>query len=94
MPPIRSLASAYYTLLAIFISLHGEIMSPYSYYKKKKLVYIIITALSNHQPSFCFKYTKANIHFLYNIHLIPINKYTFSIFSCLVVFLHSLGINT
>ena len=44
MPPIRSLASVYYILLAASISLDGEIMSPYSYYAKKGLVYITIIA--------------------------------------------------
>ena len=44
MPPIRSLASVYCVLLATFISLDGEIISPYSYYAKKGLVYITITA--------------------------------------------------
>ena len=45
MPPIRSLASIYYVLLATSISLNGEIISPYSYCVKKGLVYVIITAL-------------------------------------------------
>ena len=45
MPLIRSLASIYYVLLAAFISLNGEIISPYSYYTKKGLVCITITAL-------------------------------------------------
>ena len=47
MPPIRSLASIYCALLAISISLNGEIMSPYSYYTKKGLVYIAIIAPFN-----------------------------------------------
>ena len=42
---IRSLASVRCVLLAVFISLNGEIMSPYSYYAKKGLVYITIIAL-------------------------------------------------
>ena len=42
MPPIRSLASIRYVLLAISISLNGEIMSPYSHYAKKGLVCVII----------------------------------------------------
>ena len=45
MPFIRSLASVCCILLAISISLNGEIMSLYSYYTKKGLVYITITAL-------------------------------------------------
>ena len=48
MPPIRSLASVRRVLLATSISLDGEIMSPYSYYAKKGLVYIIITAPSSY----------------------------------------------
>ena len=44
MPFIRFLASVYYILLATSISLNSEIMSPYSYYTKKGLVYITIIA--------------------------------------------------
>ena len=77
MPFIRSLASIYYILLTISISLNGEIMSPYSYYTKKGLVYITIIALSSYQPSFYFKYTKANTYSLYNVRLVFTNKYTF-----------------
>ena len=44
MPLIRSLASIYYALLAISISLNGEIISPYSYYAKKGLICVTITA--------------------------------------------------
>ena len=44
MPPIRSLASIYYVLLAASISLDGEIMSPYSCYTKKGLICVTITA--------------------------------------------------
>ena len=42
MPPIRSFVSKRCTLLAAFISLNGEIISPYLRYIKKGLVYIII----------------------------------------------------
>ena len=42
MPLIRSFAFKRWALLAISISLDGEIISPYSYYAKKGLVYIII----------------------------------------------------
>ena len=45
MPFVKSLASIYYILLATLISLNGEIISPYSCYTKKGLVYITITAL-------------------------------------------------
>ena len=42
MPFIRSFTSKRCTLLTTSISLDGEIISPYSYYIKKGLVYIII----------------------------------------------------
>ena len=81
MPFIRFLASEYYTYIVILILSLGVIISIYSYYTKKKLVYIIIIALSSHQPSFYFKYTKANTHSLCNVRLVSINKYI-SGFSC------------
>ena len=45
MPPIRSLASKYYTYIITLILLLGVIMPIYSYYTKKKLVYVTITAI-------------------------------------------------
>ena len=80
MPFIRSLASMYCVLLAAFISLDSEIMSPYSYYAKKGLVYITIIAFFSYQPSSYFKCTKANTYFLCNVCLIFINKYIFRFF--------------
>ena len=80
MPSIRSLASVYYILLAASISLNGEIMSPYSYYAKKGLVYIIIIIPFSYQPSSYSKCIKANTHSLYNIRLVSINKYIFRFF--------------
>ena len=77
MPLIRSLASVRYVLLAASISLDSEIMSPYSHYIKKGLVYIIITALSSHQFSSYSKYTKANTRSLCDVRLVFTNKYTF-----------------
>ena len=77
MPPIRSLVFVYCVLLTASISLDSKIISPYSCYVKKGLVCIIIIALSNYQPSFYSKYTKANTYLLYNIHLVFTNKYTF-----------------
>ena len=77
MPFIRSLTSIYYILLAASISLNSEIMSPYSHYTKKGLVYITITAFFSCQPSSYSKYTKANTCSLCNIHLVSTNKYTF-----------------
>ena len=77
MPFIRSLASVYCILLTTSISLNSEIMSLYSYYIKKGLVYITIITLFNYQPSSYFKCTKANTCFLYNIRSVSTNKYTF-----------------
>ena len=77
MPPIRSLASVYYILLAISISLNSEIMSLYSYYAKKGLVYITIIALFNCQPSSYSKCTKANTCLLCDMCLVSTNKYIF-----------------
>ena len=94
MPPIKSSASKRYTLLATSISLNGEIISPYSYYTKKGLVCVAITVLFSCQPSFCFKYTKANIYASYNMHLVSVNKYI-SLFSVILFCLSpSLGMNT
>ena len=77
MPLIRSLASVYYILLAISISLNGEIMSPYSHYAKKGLIYITIIAFSSRQPFSYSKCTKANIYSLYDVRLVFTNKYIF-----------------
>ena len=77
MPFIRSLASVYYILLTISISLNSEIINPYFYYAKKGLVYITITALFSRQPSSYFKCTKVNTCFLYNMCLVFTNKYIF-----------------
>ena len=77
MPFIRSLASIYRALLAASISLNGEIISPYSRYAKKGLLYIIIIAPFSRQPSSYFKYTKANTHSLCNVRSVSTNKYIF-----------------
>ena len=77
MPPIRSLASVCYILLAASISLNSEIMSPYSYYVKKGLVYIAIIAFFSYQPSFYFKYIKANTYSLCDVYSVFTNKYIF-----------------
>ena len=45
MPPIRSSAFKYRILLTASISFNGEIISPYSRYIKKELVYIAIISL-------------------------------------------------
>ena len=47
MPFIKSLVSKHYTRVVVIIFLLGEIMSLYSYYMEKGLVYITITAPSN-----------------------------------------------
>ena len=77
MPFIRSLASVRYILLATSISLNSEIMSPYSYYAKKGLVYITIITPFSYQPSSYSKCTKANTCSLYNMRLVSTNKYIF-----------------
>ena len=77
MPFIRSLVSVRHILLAASISLNGEIMSPYSYYAKKGLVYITIITPFSCQPSSYSKYTKANTYSLYNIRSVFTNEYTF-----------------
>ena len=77
MPPIRFSTLKRYTLFTISISFNKEIISPYSYYIKKGLVYIIIISLFNRQSFFYFKYTKANICLLCNMRLVPLNKYRF-----------------
>ena len=77
MPLIRSLASIYYVLLTVSISLDSKIMSPCSYYAKKGLVYITIITLFSCQPSSYFKYIKANIYSLCNIRSVSTNKYIF-----------------
>ena len=77
MPFIRLSIFKCYTLLAISISLNGEIISPYSYYVKKGLVYIIIINPFSRQPSFYTKCTKLNTYMLYNMRLVSLNKYMF-----------------
>ena len=77
MPPIRSSTFKYYALLIISISLDREIINPYFRYIKKGLVCIIIISLFSCQPFFCSKCTKANIYLLYDVRLVPFNKYKF-----------------
>ena len=78
MPPIRSSASKRYALLAIFISLDREIISPYSYYIKNGLVCIIIIDFFSRQPSSYMECTKLNTYAIYNVRLVSLNKYIFS----------------
>ena len=77
MPLIRSFISKRCTLLATSISLNGEIISPYSYYAKKGLMYIAIIFPANYQPSFYSKYTKANTRSSCDMRSVPFNKYRF-----------------
>jgi len=46
MPPIRFLLSNYYNRLVVTILSLGKVIPSYSYYIEKKLLYIVITALS------------------------------------------------
>ena len=65
MPPIKSSVfkhSAHHSKLVAVILLLGEIMPIYSYYAKKKLVYITIAAPFSCQPFFYTKCTKLNIY--------------------------------
>ena len=94
MPSIKSSVSAYYALLIISIFLNSKIISPYSYYTKKKLVYIIILTLFSYQPSSYLKCIKANIYTLYNIRLVSINKYIFLVSVILFYLSYSLSVNT
>ena len=82
MPPIRLSTSERYALLTISIFLDGKIMSPYSYYIKKGLVYIAIISLISRQPSSCFKYIKANTRLSCNVRSVLFNKYRFSYYAC------------
>ena len=75
MPLIRFLVSKYRTYIVLVILLLGEIMPTYSYYIKKKLVYIIIIALFSHQPSSYIKCIKLNIYSSYNVKLVFNTKY-------------------
>ena len=80
MPSIKSSVLVYYTLLAVSISLNSEIIDSCSYYIKKGLVYITITASSSCQPFFYLECTKSNTYSSCNIYLVSTNKYTFLIF--------------
>ena len=70
MPPIKSSVSEYsacHSKLVAVILLLSKIISTYSCYTEKGLIYIIITALFSRQS---FSYTeciKLNIYTLYNI---------------------------
>ena len=77
MPFIRLFTLERCTLFIASISFNREIISPYSYYAKKGLVYIIIISPFSCQLSFYSKYTKANTRLLCDVRLVPLNKYIF-----------------
>ena len=77
MPPIRSSASKRRAFLAISISFNKKIISSYSYYTKKGLVYIIIIDFFSRQPFSCMECTKLNTYMLYNMRLVSLNKYIY-----------------
>ena len=77
MPPIRSLAFKYHIYIVAVILLLSEIIPSCSYYKEKKLVYIIITAPFSCQPSFYIKYTKLNIYLSCNVKSVSNAEYIF-----------------
>ena len=76
MPPIRSTASKRCALLAVSISLDGEIMSSYSRYARKGLIYVAITDLFGRQSLFYTKCTKSNPYISCDVRLVSLNKYT------------------
>ena len=80
MPFIKSLASKCYVYIITLILLLSVIMPIYSYYVKRKLVYIIIAALFSYQPSSCSEYTKLNIYIFYNVKSVSNAKYIFFIY--------------
>ena len=70
MPPIKSSISERCAYIVTMILLLSKIMPTYSRWVLKGLVYIIITALSNRQPSFYTKCTKLNIRLFCDIRLV------------------------
>ena len=81
MPPIRSTVFKRCTLLTTSISLDKEIISPYSRYIKKGLVYIIIINSFSRQPSSYTKYTKPNTYISCNMYSVSLNKCIFFAYS-------------
>jgi hypothetical protein len=75
MPPIRYSLSNYYNRLVTTILSLGVIISSYSRYIEKKLVYIAIAALSGYQPSSYAKCTRANIRLSCNVRSVSNAKY-------------------
>ena len=77
MPPTRSSASRHYNKLITLILSISKVMPSCSYYIKKGLVYIIITAPSSRQPLSYTKCIKVNICLSYNIYSISNTKYIY-----------------
>ena len=75
MPFVKSIVSKRRTRIISLILLLSEIISPYSHYIEKKLIYITIAALSSRQPFSYSKCIKLNIRLFCNIYLIFNNKY-------------------
>ena len=66
--PLASSSIAYWSRTIAAILLLGEIiLSPYSYYAKKGLVYIALVSPSSWQPSSYLECTKANIQLFYDV---------------------------
>ena len=91
MPPIRSSAPGRYNKLITLIISISKVIPSYSYYVKKGLVYITITAPSGRQPSSYTKYIKANMRSSCDVRSISNTKYTclLTLYSYLVPYLIS-----
>ena len=74
---IRSLVFKYHTHSVTLILSLSVIMSIYSYYTEKKLIYVIITVSFSCQPSSYSKCIKLNIYSSYNIRSVFNAKYIF-----------------
>ena len=77
MPFIKSTIFKRCALLATFISLNREIISPYSHYIKKGLVYITIINPFSRQLFSYAKCTKLNTRMSCDMRLVSFNKYAF-----------------
>jgi len=71
------LQSQYHTKTVTFILSSSEVILLYSCCAKEGLVYIVIAALSSHQPSSYSKCTSANVQSSYNVCSISNIKYIF-----------------
>ena len=77
MPFIRSSAFKRWAKLVSTIILLGEIMPSYSRCIKRRLLCVVIAALSSRQSSFYAKYIQANIRSFCNIYLVFNAEYIF-----------------